>query len=301
LYVPNAGSDSITVYAPNAIGNVAPLRTISGALTRLEVPYALALDAAGNLYVANGNPSRITVYAPGANGNVAPLRTISGPLTKLSNPVGVALDAAGTLYVANNDGNTSSITVYAPGANGNVAPLRTISGPLTGLNSAQGITLDTAWNLYVTNGSTHRGGPHSVVVYARGAFGNAPPLRSISGPHTGLNSVQGVALDAAGHIYVANSSTFTITVHAPGASGNVAAVRTVRGPNTGLSAPPRGLDPIGPVGVALDAKGTLYTANWGANSINVYAPGATGNVVPLRIISGAKTKLAHPGSIFLRQ
>lgn len=31
LYVPNAGADSITVYAPGASGNVAPLRTIRGA------------------------------------------------------------------------------------------------------------------------------------------------------------------------------------------------------------------------------------------------------------------------------
>lgn len=300
LYIPNAGADSITVYAPGASGNVAPLRTIRGALTGLITPYSVALDAAGNLYVTNGNGSSITVYPPGANGKVPPLRTIGGPLTGLRNPVGVALDAAGTLYVANNDGNTSSITVYAPAANGNVAPLRIISGPLTGLNSAQGVTLDTAGNLYVTNGSTHRGGPHSVIVYAPGASGNVAPLRTISGPLTGLNSVQGVALDVAGNIYVANSTTFDITVHTRGASGNVAPIRTIRGANTGLSAPPREPDPIGPVGVALDATGTLYTANWGANSINVYAPGATGNVAPLRIISGTSTGLDRPGSIFLR-
>ncbi len=59
-------------------------------------------------------------------------------------------------------------------------------------------------------------------------------------------------------------------------------------------------DPMGPVGVALDATGILYVANWGANSTNVYAPSASGNVAPLRTIRGALTGRNHPGLIFLR-
>jgi 6-phosphogluconolactonase (cycloisomerase 2 family) len=35
----------------------------------------------------------------------------------------------------------------------------------------------------------------------------------------------------------------------------------------------------------------LYVANRGANSVTVYAPGVSGNATPLRIISGADTKL----------
>lgn len=300
LYVANSRADSITVYTRGTSGDVPPLRTIRGPLTRLKTPYGVTLDVDGNLYVANGSASRITVYAPGANGDVAPLRIISGPATGLRNPISVALDAAGNLYVANNDGNTSTITVYAPGISGNAVPLRTISGPLTGLNSAQGVALDPTGNLYVANGSTHTGGPYSVIMYVPGTGGNVAPLRTIGGPLTGLNGVQKVALDATGNIYVANGRSFVITVYASGAKGNVAPVRTIRGVNTGLSAPPREPDPIGPVGVTLDAAGTLYVTNWGADRISVYAPGAAGNVVPLRIISGAKTGLSTPNDIFLR-
>ena len=70
--------------APDAHDNVAPLRTISGAATRLNGPVGVTLDTAGNLYVSNsGSPvdSSITVYAFGANGNVAPLSIISGAST----------------------------------------------------------------------------------------------------------------------------------------------------------------------------------------------------------------------------
>src|SRR6266496_2907899 len=79
LFVTNQGG-SVTVYARTANGDVAPLRTISGAATGLNGPFGLAVDTVNNeLAVANiGNaaPYSITVYARTANGNVAPLRTI---------------------------------------------------------------------------------------------------------------------------------------------------------------------------------------------------------------------------------
>ena len=146
LYVANAGAttSSITVYAPGAGGapgtpatNVAPIRTISGALTLLDKPQGVIVDATGILYVANaGATSSITVYAPGAGGapgtpatNVPPIRTISGTSTGLASPQGVVLDPTGRLYVANNI--TPSITVYSPGAMGNAIPIRTITGGAT--------------------------------------------------------------------------------------------------------------------------------------------------------------------------
>jgi hypothetical protein len=87
LYVANnVFSPSVTVYAPGANGNVAPLRIVNGASTGLNSPFGVAVDAAGNLYVANngGIPPGITVYGSGANGNATPIRTISGSNTGLN-------------------------------------------------------------------------------------------------------------------------------------------------------------------------------------------------------------------------
>ena len=109
LYVSN--SDSITVYAPSAPGNAAPIRTISGAQTGLSNPLGVALDSAGCLYVANILGSSVTIYAPGTTGNAAPRRTVSGARMGLSRPGCVALDASGNLYASNIKNN--SITVYA--------------------------------------------------------------------------------------------------------------------------------------------------------------------------------------------
>jgi len=61
------------------------------------------------------------------------------------------------------------------------------------------------------------------------------------GDSTKLDQPRGVALDAAGRIFVVNSATisqqYRITVYAAGANGNVAPVATIAGNQTGLTAP----------------------------------------------------------------
>jgi hypothetical protein len=92
------------------------------------------------------------------------------------------------------------------------------------------------------------------------------------------------------------SPTSPFVVFAPGANGNVAPLRAIGGPRTGLS---------GAGGVALDPVGELYASNTfdfsaSGSSITVYAPGASGNVAPLRTIQGPTTRLNSPVHIFLR-
>ena len=132
----------------------------------------------------------------------------------------------------------------------------------------------------------------SILVYAPDANDNVAPIRTISGPNTGLANTVGIALDSAGNLYVADNAFFpSITVYAPGANDNVAPIRTISGPNTGLA---------NTTGIALDSAGNLYVAN---NvffpSITVYAPGANGNVTPIRTISGPNTGLGNTVGIAL--
>src|SRR5438128_311331 len=90
LFVTNGSGNSVTVYARTANGNVAPLRTISGASTGLAGPRGVAVDLVNNeLAVTNQNITSVTVYARTANGNVAPLRNISGGATGLNFPFGL--------------------------------------------------------------------------------------------------------------------------------------------------------------------------------------------------------------------
>ena len=144
LYVVNdlsqfGGVDTVTVYAPGASGNAAPIRTITGSATGMDGAAFDAVDSSGTLYVTNGYANSVTIYAPGANGNAAPLATIAGSNTNINRPQGIALDSGGNMYVANSGG--TSIVVFAAGSNGNVAPIRTIGGSNAGINAPVGIAL----------------------------------------------------------------------------------------------------------------------------------------------------------------
>ena len=154
IYASDLRNPVLTVYAAGATGNVAPIRTITGANTGLQGPLGLAVDAAGELICSNFGAETVTVYAAGANGDATPVRTISGSNTALGNPYGIALDAAGKLYVVDNlsqFGGVDELTVYAAGANGNVAPLQNITGSNTGMNGAVYDAVDATGKIYVTS------------------------------------------------------------------------------------------------------------------------------------------------------
>jgi 6-phosphogluconolactonase (cycloisomerase 2 family) len=121
LFVANVNTNSITVYSRTAGGNIAPLRTLSGATTGLSNPDGLAVDLTNNeLVVANFTNSSVTVYSRTASGNTAPLRTLGGPATGLGSPRGLALDLTNNELVVVNGGG--SVTVYSRTASGNTAP-----------------------------------------------------------------------------------------------------------------------------------------------------------------------------------
>jgi sugar lactone lactonase YvrE len=161
LYVLNAngGPDndgSVTVYPPDASGNVAPKEIIANGakdkLTQFQSPAGMALDSAGNIYVTNNGKDTVTVYAAGKFGDVAPVKIISGSHTGLNKPHGIGVDSDGKIYVAN-DGSgdadddsgdsegVDTVTVYAAGSSGDIAPTATISGSRTGLGKPHGLAV----------------------------------------------------------------------------------------------------------------------------------------------------------------
>jgi sugar lactone lactonase YvrE len=254
------------------------------------------------LYVPNdlGVTGNVVAFNASASGNVSPSITIAGSNTSLGPAEGIAFDANGNMYVSNKGVGcvTSCIAVFAPGASGNVAPIRKICGSNTQLNgNIAGVAVDASGFLYVAVS------PESILVFAPGANGNVAPVRTIFGagsqPHTGLASPVGIAVDAKGDLFVANSTAGagsvpgSITEYAPGASGDATPIATIQGSSTELSLP-RGL--------AL-ANGNIYVVNnqqissGPPTSIAVFPQGATGNVAPSDLITGPDTLLFAPEGI----
>lgn len=94
LYVTNCGNGwiygpprptSIEEVAPGSNGNVAPIRTISGSRTNLQVHVNdIYLDGRGYIYVACAGPNVINVYAPHAKGTPHRFASSAAPIPALS-------------------------------------------------------------------------------------------------------------------------------------------------------------------------------------------------------------------------
>ena len=198
IFAAGVGS-GVSIFTSTATGPVAPSRSIpigtqAADLTTLELPYAEAVDASGNLYVANqaspdvGAPAPtapIVVFSPGATGSVAPTRTLSGALTTLTfgSPAGITTDTAGNLYITNNSSSGSSILIFSPTANGNTPPLRDITGSNTQLGCLGGIALDTEGYLYVVstpNCTTNPTASPSILKFSTTGDGNIAPAATIT-------------------------------------------------------------------------------------------------------------------------
>lgn len=191
-------NSGLLVFGPASTisGNVAPSRTITAAFSLS----ALALDSANNRLFLAGPAGTINIFdnASTLNGAVVPNRVIAGAATQLAIPVLLVLDSSGRLIVVNRANGAPpvpfNILVFsnAGSANGNVAPAAVFT--LSANQQPVGMAVSPAGELYVVDI-----GP-SVNVYSNitTATGNLAPVRTISGPHTGLVpglGTNGIALD----------------------------------------------------------------------------------------------------------
>jgi sugar lactone lactonase YvrE len=314
IYVANSATNTITVYAANAGGNVSPLAVIGDSNTGLADPIGVALDATDKIYVLNGSTSSVTVYAPldASTGvlNESPIATIFGSKTQLLSPVDIAVTGGGEIYVANQLGGPDKprsyapgvVTVYAAGSNGNVAPTATITGLATDLVDPLSLTLDSENNIYVANAYGQTSGKKSVawdssiVTYPAGSTGDVGFVASVNGLAAGIYYPDGLAVDSSGNMYTEGTSTDGqgISIFAAGSYGNVAPTTTIVGADTGL---------VGSNRMVLDSDRNLYVSNTfggaGGGSVTVYQPGTSGDAPPLTTIpsdftgiTGGASKLA---------
>jgi len=187
---------------------------------------------------------------------------------QLSGPAGIALDAKGDLFVADQTNSrvyeytATSATSFVPtgvtvgGAGGQGSGLSQLSYPT-------GVALDASGDLFVSDTLNNR-----VVEYAYSASTGsyASTGKVVAGTGTagsGLSQLSypgGIALDAKGDLFVADSSNNRVEEFAyNSATGSyAAAASTVAGTGTSGSGTNQ-LD--GPSSVTLDAKGDLFIAD----------------------------------------
>ncbi len=293
LYVVNAyrgdRDDTVRVFAPGAKGDAAPVHLIAGPNSRILIPVSLGIDRDDRLYVgsrgltAGGPPSTVTVYQPGAVGDATPLRVLAEGNWQdgMVNPDRLGFGRQDSLYVQ----SASVVSVFAPRANGAVEPARSIFRRVPGrgfatIHSPRMFVLGPGDTMFAVSKDT-------VMVYAPGYSATEPPVRWIAGPRSGLRDVVDIALDADGWLYVllrgARWNKPLIHVFHPGAQGDAPPARAITGSRTRLGIPKR---------LVVDRKGRLYVANFAtpgtAGRIAVYAPAASGDAPPARLVKQAR-------------
>jgi sugar lactone lactonase YvrE len=295
LFITDSGNISIRKVTPAGI-----ISTIAGngstgfsgdggpaTAAQLFYPYGVAVDAAGNLFFADGGNTRIRKVTPAgiistvAGNGIGGFSGDGGPATaaQLSGPRGVAVDAAGNLFFAKIYTNrirkvtpagiistvAGSGSPYAPGGfsgDGGQATSAQLNGP-------SGVAVDAAGNLFFADGDNQRirkVTPAGIISTVAGNgitdFYGASGFSGDGGLATAaqLNYPRGVAVDAAGNLFIADTGNNRIREVTPAGF-----IGTVAGNGTsgfsGDDGPATAAQLYGPYGVAVDAAGNLFIAD----------------------------------------
>lgn len=255
----------------------------AGAAARLQWPSGIASDAFGTSFVADRDNHVIRWIAPdGTVGTLAGLAGApggadgTGRAARFSSPRGVATNADGTVYVADT-GNHTIRMVTSAGVVTTVAGLAGTPGGVDGTGAAarfsspSGLAVDTAGNLYVADSGNHairKITPAGVVSTLAGRLGS---LGMADGTVAARFYVpRGVAVDARGDVYVADTGNHTIRKVTPaGAVSTLAGLGGTRGSADGTGAAARFWFPSG---VAVDSAGNVHVADTSNHAIRLITP-----------------------------
>ena len=256
-------------------------------LARLNAPFAVATDAAGNVYIAdNGNNTIRVVNAAGiirnyagngvagysGNGDTAHLGSLNGPQ-------GIALDQVGNLYIADAVNNvirmvaagTRIMSTYAGngtlgnGGNGGSATAASLYTP-------SGVATDAFGNLYIADQLNHVirrvvASTGTIHVFAgTGAAGNSGDGGSALG--AAMRFPSGVSVDGAGNVYIADQGNNNVRmVNTSGVISHVAGTSTNGYSGNGGLAVSAQL--ASPKSVYADGWGRVYIADFANHVIRV--------------------------------
>lgn len=274
IYVADTANDVIRKITPDGTVNTLAGSARShgstdgqGSNARFWAPFGVAVDAAGNVYVADTANNTIRKITP--DGIVSTLAGLAGKpgsddgtnsTARFRNPWGVAVDNAdGDVFVA--DMSNDTIRHITPDG-----VVHTFAGAAGMLGSADGfgndarfdnpfaVAVDGAGDVYVSDSAndTIRKITHRVVTTLAGLPGTAG---TADGNGTGARfwNPQGLAVDKAGNIYVADTGNSLIRKITP-----MGVVTTLPIPADSAG---NAVQLSSPGGVAVDAAGNVYVVD----------------------------------------
>ena len=247
-------------------------------------PTGVAVDKSNNVYVADLNNSTIRKITP--DGTVSTLAGLAGnngstdatgSAARFYNPSGLAVDNNGNVYVA--DSNNETIRKITPtGTVSTLAGLALAYGSVDATGSAarfhypSGVAVDNARNIYVadTVNSTVRKVTSGGVVTTLAGFSGSAGAADGTGSAARFYYPNGVAVDSAGNVYVADTSNHIIRKVTPaGVVTTLAGLSGHNGTNDGIGSIVRFKWPDG---LAIDSTGNILIADGGNQTIRATQP-----------------------------
>ena len=260
-----------------------------------DYPGGVAVDSAGNIYVGDQGNNNIRKISSGVVSTLAGPTTPAGPnlalpsgrvdgtgtAARFYHPTGLTVDSSGTVYVADYE-NDLIRKVSAAGVVTTIAGAGGVTGSLDGSGfilipsqfwGPTNLTTDASGNVYVSdtwNETIRKIAPDGTVTTLAGLVG-ATGSADGTGTAANFNGPTGLAVDAAGNVYVADTYNHTVRVLSP-----AGAVTTLAG-TVGTAGSADGTGTAAtfdyPSGLAVDGAGNLYVADYGNDTIRKIAPG----------------------------
>jgi len=202
----------------------------------------------------------------------------AGTAARFNYPSGIATDTAGNLYIADTDNDTVR-KVTASGVVTTLAGSAQVTGSLDGAGSAarfqdpSGVAVDASGNIYVADTLNHilrKVSPSGVVTTIAGLAGIDGTVDD-AGSNARFRAPQGLAIDGAGNLFVADTSNHTIrkVVLSTGTVTTVAGLAGSAGSADGAENSARFNFPSD---VTVDGNGNLYVADTDNHTIRAITP-----------------------------
>ena len=246
---------------------------------KINNPYGVAVDSAGNIYIADTSNHRIRKVD--TSGNIS---TVAGNGTggysgdgilatsaELYDPMGVAVDSAGNIYIADSGNNrvrkVDASTGYISTVAGNGTGGYSVDGILATsaeLYNPTGVAVDSVGNIYIADSYNNRVRKVDTSGYISTVAGTGPQGYNGDGilaTSAELHQPNGVAVDSAGNIYIADFSNQRIRK----VNASTGYISTVAGDGTaafnGDNSAANLAELNYPNGVAVDSAGNIYIAD----------------------------------------
>jgi len=289
--VADSGHYTVTITNPNGTLTTAPVALAVVAAVTFNAPMGVIQDAAGNTYVSDMADHTIWKVSPTNQKTLlAGMSGIPGTLdgkgiaAQFDTPGGLALDASGNLLVADT-GNHTIRRIAPDGTVVTVAGAAGIPGTTDGLGTAARFNAPTCLaitatgSVYISDAQNHTirlmAADGTVSTYA----GTAGKPGQVDGDRSTalFNEPNGLALSANGTLYVADYGNSVIRAISP--SGTVSLLAGQYGTHGYVDGTYTTALFYLPVGLTINASGTLYVTDTGNHAVRKITPLGVVNVV----------------------